>query len=321
MSDYLTSRVLLVGVGYMGCEYAKVLQAQNVPFVAIGRGEERAAAFAKETGLKPITGGLDAYLASVGDGALPSEAIVATSVQSLAANAIALMEHGVRRIFLEKPGAATMDGLKVVADAAERTGAEVYLAYNRRFYASTLAAQEIIKEDGGVTSFLFEFTEWPESFESKPMVLKQNVFFANSSHVVNLAFYLGGRPKELTCYKAGRLPWHDAGASFAGAGITEGGATFSYEANWDAPGRWWVEVLTQKHRLIFRPLEKLQIQERRSVQQTFVDIDDHLDTEFKPGLYREVQAFLAFEGHEQQLCSLAAHMRDTAEIYRKMIQG
>ena len=79
--------------------------------------------------------------------------------------------------------------------------------------------------------------------------------------------------------------------------------------------------MTRKHRYIFRPLEKLQIQERNSIQQTFVDIDDHLDTEFKPGLYREVKAFLHPKGHEQQLCSLAEHLRDTTEIYQKMMRG
>ena len=40
--------------------------------------------------------------------------------------------------------------------ATSEKEANVFVAYNRRFYASVLKAQEIIEEDGGVTSFNFE---------------------------------------------------------------------------------------------------------------------------------------------------------------------
>ena len=50
--------------------------------------------------------------------------------------------------------------LDEVVAVAHDTHSEVYYAYNRRFYASVLKAEEIIKEDGGMTSMNFEFTEW-----------------------------------------------------------------------------------------------------------------------------------------------------------------
>ena len=115
---------------------------------------------------------------------------------------------------------------------------------------------------------------------------------ANSSHVIDLAFYLGGQPTELSSYTAGKLPWHPNAAIYAGAGKTENNALFSYQANWQAPGRWALEFLTSKHRLIFRPMEQLQIQQLGSVAIEPVEIDDSLDHDFKPGLYRQVQAFL-----------------------------
>ena len=34
------------------------------------------------------------------------------------------------------------------------------MAYNRRFYASTMKAREIIQSEGGVRNFHFEMTEW-----------------------------------------------------------------------------------------------------------------------------------------------------------------
>ena len=69
-------------------------------------------------------------------------------------------------------------------------------------------------------------------------------------------------------------------------------ALFSYHANWEAPGRWSVEILTPKHRLYFKPMETLQIQEIGSVAVNPVQIDDTLDKEFKPGLYLQVKSFL-----------------------------
>ena len=80
---------------------------------------------------------------------------------------------------------------------------------------------------------------------------------------------------------------------FSGAGITDHQALFSYSANWEAPGRWGVEVLTRKHRLIFRPLEKLKIQKIDSFERLCVSIDDKLDIKYKPGIYEQTKAFLS----------------------------
>ena len=78
--------------------------------------------------------------------------------------------------------------------------------------------------------------------------------------MVDLAFNLGGIPKELSSFTAGSLDWHPSAAVFSGAGISENGAPFNYRANWESAGRWGVEVLTKEHKLILRPMEKLQIQ-------------------------------------------------------------
>ena len=43
----------------------------------------------------------------------------------------------------------------------------------------------------------------------------------------------------------------------AGAGVTERNIMFSYHADWQALGRWSVEVLTYKRRFIFRPMKQL----------------------------------------------------------------
>jgi len=101
------------------------------------------------------------------------------------------------------------------------------------------------------------------------------------------------------------LDWHPSGAVFAGSGVTTGGTPFSYHADWDAPGRWGLEFCTRQHKLILRPMEKLQVMRKGSVQIEYVaasESDTQLDAEFKPGLYRQVEAFFAAD--TGALCTL-----------------
>lgn len=298
--------IWLVGAGPMAVAYAKVLQAKNKTFKVIGRGEGSALKFLEETGISVKTGGLDQWLASTPQ--MPSSAIVAVGVDQLAPTTTKLLEYGVKKILLEKPGGLNRHEIEGLQQESAQQFAQVYIAYNRRFYASTLAAQEIIEQDGGVTSFNFEFTEWEHVIAKTqyPAPVKEQWFLANSTHVVDMAFFIGGKPLEMTSYVLGSLPWHSAASAFSGAGISQAGALFSYQANWDAPGRWGVEVLTNAHRLYFRPMEQLAIQKKGSVAIEPVEIDDNDDKQFKPGLWKQWEAF-EHEAPTASLCTLEQH--------------
>ena len=102
-------------------------------------------------------------------------------------------------MLLEKPGGINAEEIRQVRDKAKATRTKVWIAYNRRFYASVLKAQEIIRNDGGVKSFNFEFTEWPHIILDKveSEVAKNNWFLVNSTHVVDMAFLLGGFPENM----------------------------------------------------------------------------------------------------------------------------
>ena len=69
--------------------------------------------------------------------------------------------------------------------------AKVLIAYNRRFYSSVEKAREIITEDGGIQSCIFEFTEWAHKIIalSKANGVKEHWFLGNSSHVIDLVFH------------------------------------------------------------------------------------------------------------------------------------
>jgi predicted dehydrogenase len=309
--------VWLLGSGFMAIAYAKVLQAMNVNFITIGRGEKNAENFRNETGLNARTGGLEAFLSSAPE--LPEAVINATGIDVLASTSLQLLAYGVKNMLVEKPGVGYMSEMPALLEAARRTKANYLLGYNRRFYASVLKARDIIREEGGVTSMSFEFTEWSHTISKlqKTEAEWKNWFLGNSTHVIDTAFFLAGKPLSISCYVKGKghLEWHPSSSIFAGAGETVNGALFSYHANWEAPGRWVLEISTKKHRLLFRPMESLQIQEIGSVQINPLEIDDSLDKQFKPGLYRQTKAFL--EGSYSDLCNFE-EQNDNMKHYKLM---
>lgn len=310
--------IWIIGAGGMAREYAKVLKALDKEFICVGRGEKSAKEFEETTGVPAFVGGLDKYLVSKPE--LPEAVIVATIEKSHVPNCVSLIKYGVKRILCEKPGFLYPQELDEVAKVCKECGAEIFYAYNRRFFASTLAAEKVIKEDGGLLSFNFEFTEWGHVIATYyfPKETLDNWFFANSTHVVDLAFFIGGNPVEMTCLAKDEIDWHKP-SNFAGAGKTDKGALFNFQANWDAPGRWAVELLTAKHRIYLKPMEQLQLQDKGSVKVYPVEIDDHLDKEFKPGFYLETKAFL--EGDTVRLCSLEQQLNHVKNIYSRIISG
>jgi predicted dehydrogenase len=316
-------RVLLIGTSQMAVDHARVLTALGVRYDVVGRSPERSAWFAERTGVAAMPGGVERHFAE-NDSAY-THAIVAAGVEDLTSVTRAAIENGVGQILAEKPGGLSVKELSDTAKLAARHRAEVYIAYNRRFYATTRKAAQIIEDDGGILSFSFEFTEWAsvwramEASETK----KNSALLSNSSHVMDLAFSLGGKPKELSCYSGGENDWNDTPAIYAGAGTTDKGAFFSYSANWNAPGRWGVEWLTAKHRLILRPLEKLQIQNIGSVEINEYLLEDTLDTDYKPGLYRQAEAFLGLSrsGSDRNSLIGIGEQAKMAAIYDQIREG
>jgi len=304
----MSEPILLIGAGAMALQYARVLEAIGREMVVLGRGQESADAFGAATGVTPTTGSLEEQLADLA--VVPDEAIVTVNAMHLAEVTVAAVRAGVKRILVEKPAALDAAEVQSLLDVAADTGAEIRVAYNRRFLSSVIAARQMIAEDGGVLSVKFDFSEPARRIGTmgKPQRELDAWFFANSTHVVDLAFSFVGPVDFAAGAVAGGVDWHPSGGVFAGFARSTDGALLSWHANWAGPGRWGVEVITPERRLILRPLEGLSIQDHSSFAEQVIDIDLGPDVEFKPGLYRQVQAFLTGEGAEH-LPDLAEHAR------------
>jgi predicted dehydrogenase len=314
-------RMLLVGAGAMARAYLAVLTAMDIPTIVVGRSAASAEALSRDTGTPVAIGGIARWLAEASR--VPERAIVAVSVDSLASTTRSLIRAGVRSILVEKPAALALGEIDQLTTQAKRQGADVYVAYNRRFLHSTRTARKVIAEDGGVTSMTFEFTELAQRVgaSSHPPEVKRAWLLANSSHVIDLAFHLAGHPEQIASLSEGSLDWHPTGSRFVGVGRTSNGALFSYHADWESPGRWGIHVHTRRHMLRMQPLERLTLQEHGSFDsKDLVLPSDDPDCSFKPGLYRQVEAFTQ-DPVASALPSLPEHRGFVADVITPIADG
>lgn len=304
----------------MAVDYTKVLIAQGENFTVIGRGEPSALKFKELTGIEPITGGVNSY---IDKNKIPQNSyfIIAVGTQDLMKTLLTVLKAGAHKVLIEKPAAISIEELLANEENLKPYFDKVFIAYNRRFFASVIEAQNLIEEDGGLQSIHFEFTEWAHRIEplEKALGVKENWFFANSTHVVDLAFYLAGTPVDWKAYsKPGELTWHKK-TNFTGAGITDKGVLFSYLSNWESAGRWGIELLTNKRRIYLKPLEKVAIQKKGTISLEEHDFDDSLDLEYKPGLYKQIEAFT--EENNFSLINIYDHIYIAKNVYSKIISN
>ncbi len=301
----------LIGCGAMAKSYFDVLAELGVGFQVIGRSQSAAAAFEAEKGFPVVWGGLELALRSMTP---PEQAIVAVGPSDLAGAASSLLEAGCRRILLEKPGGLDSSEIGTLAQVSESVVASVLVAYNRRYYGSVTTARRLIADDGGVSSLRFEFGEKIDAVLdlrfAEPILNRW--FLMNSSHVVDLAFHLAGRPSVLNADQSGSLDWHPSGAVFSGTGKTEVGVPFSYKADWRTSSTWGLEIETRRRLLRFRSLETL-TSTVDGTEETMPPEND-FDRLFKPGLYRQVEAFLAED--DRLACTVAQQASNSLDYDR-----
>ena len=307
------SKIWLVGCGQIAIEYAKILNELGESFTVFGRGLKSSQKFTELTGKEVILQSIVSYK----EDKAPEYLIIAVSIENLASITIEAIGLGIKNILVEKPLALSSSEVECIYDISKKNNCNVFIGFNRRFFSSTMEAINIIKADGGVKSIHFEFTEWPNVFldPKNSKEAKEKWILCNSSHVIDLAFYLAGKPEEMVSFVSGGTVHHPSGSVFCGSGLTQRGALFSYHANWESSGRWSIEVMTNKRRLILCPMEQLKTQEISSIQQNRIIIDDSLDKKFKPGLFLEVDNFL--KKNQSNLYTIGM-LVDSMSIYNKI---
>jgi predicted dehydrogenase len=296
----------------MAQEYAKVLIAQKKDFIAIGRSKKNCEIFCQKFNKPAFAGGLNLFLINNKNTKFKS-AIVASNIESLFENTIDLITHGVSKILLEKPGAQNIRDLKKIHSIAKINKVEIYVAYNRRFFGSSIKLKKLLANKDNLSARL-EITEFEHLIRNSNASLdtKKIWLLANTSHVLDLAFYLIGNPKSLSANQAGELTWHKH-AIFCGSGVTEQNALFTYHGHWGAVGRWGLEIYSKRKKFVLQPLEELKIFTLDSDPKILENTNSY-DKDFKPGLYLMLKDFL--RPSPKSLPRINEHLKFSKLIYK-----
>ena len=222
----------------------------------MSRSEKSARSCCEKFGFQPYHGGYEKCLLELGTFDL---VIVVTPVHELKPAAMRAVECGNKNILVEKPASLYSGELFEWAKQSDDSNARIRVAYNRLVYPNLWKLKELVQSEGGITSCRYTFTELVHTinFNNNQTDVYERWGIANSLHVISMAHYLIGLPKEMQTYRFGKLEWHPSGDRFVGAGVTKGNIPFSYHADWNSAGRWGIEIMTPRcaYRLI--PLEQL----------------------------------------------------------------
>ncbi|MFC4724468.1 Gfo/Idh/MocA family oxidoreductase [Glycocaulis abyssi] len=314
--------ILLIGAGPMAVQHYKAARALDLTVTVCGRGEASADAFEAETGMRPGTGELQSQLEAMK--VVPARALVAVSVAQLGDATRAVLAAGCERVLLEKPGGATLEDVEALAsgDGDDR----VRLAYNRRFLPSVLTAADCIASDGGLTSMMFEFNEnrsLVAGLTQHTPAVKANWFFANSTHVVDTAFFLAGYPSRIPDHEMAAFANGDAAAlppsqAYGGAGRI-GDVVYAFHADWSSAGRWGIELCTPRRRLVLKPVETLSEMPAGSFRLNELALSHGEPSGLKPGLFNMLAAFQK-DPDQPAFLSLKGQA-DRLRCFRKFVGG
>jgi predicted dehydrogenase len=309
-------KIVIIGAGYMAEEHAKAFASlNNVEFVGIySRTFERAEKLAGKYQCSAFCSIREMYSATQADA-------VVIAVNELSMLQVYLESFSYPWIcFIEKPVGINYSEAKVIVESAETRKAKVYVALNRRAYSSTRQAMDLLeKNDGGARLISITDQQDLESvrLSGQPEEVVKNYMYANSIHLIDyFNFFARGEVVSVNNCVA----WNSRNPRYVVSTIHfSSGDTGVYQAVWDGPGPWSVNITNSNVRVELRPLERFAYQLRGERKLLDVEVDE-IDIQFKPGLYYQAtQVITLLEGKKACLASLSdayASMKLCSDIYK-----
>lgn len=294
--NFEKKKVLIIGGGYIGTEYCNALKTMGIKEVTIiTQTEKTALKCCAKFGYTALYGGYEKILPSLNGNF--DLIIVATPVHLLKPVADFSVELGHKNILVEKPGSLYSPELEKWSKASN--AARIRIGYNRLLYPSLWKLIDISLNKEPITSCFYTFTEWVRTinFTNNEPECYQRWGIANSLHIISMAHFLIGLPKEISVYKRGYLSWHPIGSIFVGSGITNKEIPFSYHANWRSGGRWGIEVMTPSNVFRLIPLEELYKCAKGNVSWERIEVNAAYP-QVKPGIAEEIAVMLESELEE-----------------------
>jgi predicted dehydrogenase len=282
--------VLLIGSGNMALDYFRFLNSLKLNVVVIGNTEKSAIRFYESTGVMPILGGIDSYLAS--NYLLPNFAIVAVQIDHLFDVTLSLIKRGVSNVLVEKPITFNPNKIVEMQEISLLFNSKIYIALNRRFYSTSNILKKVICDYGYPNRVFFSFNDRIKSIENYDYSedVKANWVISNSIHIIDYVFFLYGKPSIfIKTYHEGFTSWHPKSKIMLGKYLSEFNVTVDYYTDFSTDNNWIINAFYSDFILSMSPIEDIKVinnREKKIIER------DRVDFEFKPGLAAMVKAFL-----------------------------
>lgn len=317
MNELSQCTVAIVGAGYMAKEHIRAFKA--LPGVSIAgifsRTTNRAESVAQEFSIPLVAQSLDELYQKTKAQLL----VLAVNAEYVADMIVQSTKHP-WAILAEKPVGLSYEEYTLTAQRVTEKKSQVFVAVNRRFYASTLAVLNGLKVIPDTTPRFIEVFDQQEPAKlltmGKTAREVEKIMYANGIHLMDFfSIFSRGSIASVTPV----FPWKSPAPLAVAAAVTFTSGDYGmYHAIWDAPAPWGVAVTTAEKRWELRPLEKAFYQEKGSRSRIEVP-EDELDIQFKPGLYRQAQeavkAALGKTSNSVPLSSLDNTMNIIEQIY------
>jgi len=304
-------RLGLIGAGWVARQHLEVIKAiEWIEACGItSRTKTKAQALASEFSIADCADDLDDLVRKT----KPDALMILVSEDQIFDVAFRAMQYKVP-LFIEKPAGLSPEENLKLAECAERLSISNMVGFNRRYYSVFHKGIEIIKQKGSLLGVFVEGHErmWRvrenKKFSNHAL---DSWIYANSTHTIDLLRFFGGEAKSVKSIAHSLI--EPKGDQLAAVMELENGAIGQYSAHWYSPGGWRVALYGDGVTAEFKPLEKGSWTGKDF--KTYDIAPDEEDLKFKPGFYRQMEAFggLVRDGVKRW------PMPDLSDSYRTML--
>lgn len=312
MNNGIKVKIGIVGTGYMALEHIRAFSAVEGANISgiYGRSLEKALDLKEKFGIGSVCKSIDDLYQT-------GAQLVVICVSELASVEI-IEECAIHdwKILCEKPIAPNLEAALCLKSKIESRLGDVYVAHNRRFYSSIIGAIEAL--DRSTDQRIIRISDQEDTIAAKatgvPDLILKNWMYANSIHLIDL-FHVFGRGavqniEAIYDIVIGDTRFFEVRLDF------DSGDIGIYQACWNAPSPWSVQVSTPDIHLNMSPIETAQFQLAGS--RAWNDISVHSsDVNFKPGLVSQaIEAVKAASGRPSKLVTLTQSLETMKLISR-----
>lgn len=193
-------------------------------------------------------------------------------------------------LFIEKPPGLSINESKQLSNLSVKYNTRNMVGFNRRYYTHFHKGLKIIEDAGGLLGLSITGHErfWKITRENTQENIRENWFYANSTHTIDLLRFFGGKIAHQQSFKNSISLIN--GDQFVASLKFNSGALGTYTSHWLSPGGWSVVLYGNGRTVVFNPLESGYWQDKEFKKYSLEP--DSIDLKHKLGFYGQLKAFI-----------------------------